>query len=198
LIFKTFLFQFVNTFTAMYYIAFIKRANGIFFYYNFFPMKIVLIVLSHIDFGSWVKAGTLKDRCKQNFMDERGQFLQYINDEWGLMLLMRCGFVDEYWIQLVPGQWLYQLYVCGRAEWRPWRTVCHRCSWHTIPGVCLCSRELALARVLILSPLFSCVAVQCHRQLSGVLGQQRHVGGCARRRAHAPTAHCHSPTFMLF
>ena len=47
LIFKTFLFQFVNTFASLYYIAFAKRAT---------------------DFGQLVGSGSLQDKCKTAFM----------------------------------------------------------------------------------------------------------------------------------
>jgi hypothetical protein len=65
LITKTFLFQFVNTFASLYYIAFGKRAN---------------------DFSELVsgiaKRAPLRDKCKSRFMDERGEYLQYVNQQW--------------------------------------------------------------------------------------------------------------------
>jgi hypothetical protein len=65
LINKTFLFQFVNTFASLYYIAFAKRAT---------------------DFSDVVsgvaKVRTLRDRCKNRFMDERGEYLQYVGEDF--------------------------------------------------------------------------------------------------------------------
>lgn len=65
LITKTFLFQFVNTFASLYYIAFGKRAND----------------FSDIVSG-FAKVRSLRDRCKSRFMDERGEYVQYVADEW--------------------------------------------------------------------------------------------------------------------
>jgi hypothetical protein len=65
LITKTFLFQFVNTFASLYYIAFGKRAND----------------FSDIVSGI-AKVRSLRDKCKSRFMDERGEYLQYVNVPW--------------------------------------------------------------------------------------------------------------------